>query len=190
MGRIDVLCRNYKRTCGLPWDRHIAGAQRVWFAVYDKEDERKLRSRMGLFEEATLAAGHRWLGCDLTHAFAEWLSEPPYADFAGSYFASPGRLGAAPIEHFKKRVAATIAARLAAADDPAGTVVAVTGIASLFGFARVSEILPLVEADVRGRLLVFFPGVHERNNYRLLDARDGWNYHALPITAYEGEMRS
>ena len=57
MSRIDPLRKNYQRICGLPWDRNVAGAQRVWLAVYDKEDERKLRLRLGLFEEAT--ARHR-----------------------------------------------------------------------------------------------------------------------------------
>ena len=65
-----------------------------------------------------------------------------------------------------------------------------TGVASLFGFTRISEVLPLVEPHIQGRLLIFFPGVYEQNNYRLLDARDGWNYLAVPITAHEGEMRS
>ena len=67
--------------------------------------------------------------------------------------------------------------------------VAVYGVASLFGFLRISEILPLCENAIQGRLLVFFPGVYEQDNYRLLDARDGWNYHAVPITASEGEIR-
>jgi hypothetical protein len=53
----------------------------------------------------------------------------------------------------------------------------------------VSELLPLVEPFIRGRLLVLFPGVYEENNYRLLDARDGWNYRAVPILALEGEGR-
>jgi len=47
----------------------------------------------------------------------------------------------------------------------------------------------MVEADIRGRLLVFFPGVYEQDNYRLLDARDGWNYLAIPITASDVEIR-
>jgi len=34
------------------------GSERVWLAVYDKEDERKLRLRLGLFEEATNHSGH------------------------------------------------------------------------------------------------------------------------------------
>ena len=66
---------------------------------------------------------------------------------------------------------------------------ALYGVASLFGFLRISEILPMVEGHIRGRLLVFFPGVYEQNNYRLLDARDGWNYHAVPITPSEAEAR-
>ena len=37
--------------------------------------------------------------------------------------------------------------------------------------------------NVQGRLLVLFPGEYENNNYRLLDARPGWNYQAVPITA-------
>ena len=44
----------------------------------------------------------------------------------------------------------------------------------------------MISREVRGRLLVFFPGEHERGNYRLLDARDGWNYLAVPIDAQEG----
>jgi hypothetical protein len=47
-----------------------------------------------------------------------------------------------------------------------------------------SQVLTLIEGDVRGRLVVFFPGQFEQNNYRLLDARDGWNYMAVPITTH------
>ena len=68
-------------------------------------------------------------------------------------------------------------------------VLALYGVASLFGFLRISEILPLVEGHIQGRLLVFFPGFYEQDNYRLLDARDGWNYHAVPITPSEAEVR-
>ena len=42
MSRIDDLCRNYARFVCLPWPEHLAGAQRVWFAVYDRMDERRL----------------------------------------------------------------------------------------------------------------------------------------------------
>ncbi len=187
MSRIEVLKRNYQRICGLPWDRNVAGSQRVWLAVYDKEDERKLRLRLGLFAEATHATGHGWCLLDLTDVFPAWLTSPPYADYADSYFQSPKRLGAAPLGDFKKTVAIDITNALDTVNAAEDTVVALSGIGSLFGFVRVSEILPLVEPHIQGRLLVFFPGVYEHENYRLLDARDGWNYRAVPILATEGD---
>lgn len=189
MSKIDLLRKNYQRICSLPWDRNIAGPQRVWLAVYDKEDERKLRYRMGLFEETTQQVGHHWSLIDLTDAFATWLCNPPYSDYAESYFEAPTRLGAGPLKDFKKSVAEQLGRVLQTVEPGDDTVVAVSGVASLFGFLRISEILPMVEAHIRGRLLVFFPNVYEQDNYRLLDARDGWNYHAVPITASEGEIR-
>ncbi|SRR5579875_512660 len=189
MSRIEVLKRNYQRVCALPWDRNMAGAQRVWLAVYDKEDERKLRLRIGLFAEATHAAGHRWHHCDVTDAFADWLSSPPYSGYAESYFESPELLDDGPLAEFRESVAGRIIAALQSVPHAEDTVVAVSGVASLFGFLRISEVLPLVEPHIRGRLLVFFPGVYEQDNYRLLDARDGWNYHAVPITPAEGDSR-
>ena len=59
MSRIETLRRNYQRIRGLHWDQNTAGSLRVWLAVYDKEDERKLRLRLGLFEEATLQTDHK-----------------------------------------------------------------------------------------------------------------------------------
>ena len=51
---------------------------------------------------------------------------------------------------------------------------------------KVSALIERVQEFVQGRLLVFFPGEVEGNNYRLLGARDGWNYLATPITAKKG----
>ena len=74
---------------------------------------------------------------------------------------------------------------LTAPEADENSVVGVYGIASLFGFVRVSELMKEIERDVRGRVVVFFPGEYENSNYRLLDARDGWNYLAVPITLHE-----
>ena len=189
MSRIDLLKKNYQRICGLPWDRSLAGPQRVWLAVYDKEDERKLRLRLPLFEEATQQAKHGWHHIDFTDAFADWMCSPPCSDYAESYFAAPTRLGTAPMATFKRNVSGKLIQTLQTVEPGDSTVVAISGVASLFGFVRISEVLPMVEGHIRGRLLVFFPGVYEQDNYRLLDARDGWNYHAVPITASEGEIR-
>jgi len=50
-------------------------------------------------------------------------------------------------------------------------------------FLKVKEVVDKLAPTVKGRLLVFFPGSFENNNYRLLDGYDGWNYLAVPITA-------
>jgi hypothetical protein len=189
MSRIDLLKKNYQRVCGLPWDRNVAGPQRVWVAVYDKEDERKLRLRLGLFEEATQQTGHHWHTLDLTDTFPAWMCGPENASYAESYFESSDLLDDAVLADFKQAVVSRVRASLDQIPNGTDAVLALYGVASLFGFSRISEILPMVEGHIRGRLLVFFPGVHEQNNYRLLDARDGWNYHAVPITASKAEAR-
>src|SRR5215204_5274233 len=108
MSRIDALRRNYQRVCGQHWDRNVAGPQRVWQAVYDKEDERKLRLRLGLFEEATLHAQHKWKLVDLTNAFADWICSPENASFAEGYFESPDLLDDGVLADFREFVVSKI----------------------------------------------------------------------------------
>lgn len=187
MSRIDLLKANYLRVCKMDWDHNVAGSQRVWLAVYDKDDERKLRFRLGLFEEATHQSGHKWVAIDLTNAFADWMCGPDASSFSESYFADPDALDHAALGRFKQAVASQIHAALSQLSDHDNTVLALYGVASLFPFIKISELIPMVEGGLRGRLLVFFPGIHEHNNYRLLDARDGWNYLATPITASDEE---
>lgn len=150
------------------------------FVVYDKRDERRMRARRHLFAEATQQAEHRWLECDLTSAFAEWMDAEEYRE---SYFESPESLPMKLDKVFPAHIASLVRDKLCEADD--NTVLAITGIAALFGFARVSDVLQRLEPDVSGRILVFFPGEYEQGNYRLLDARDGWNYLAVPITLHD-----
>jgi hypothetical protein len=104
-------------------------------------------------------------------------------EYHKSYFESPEDL---PTLHpgFEEFVANAVRRELETADE--ATVVSIVGVASLFGFLKVSRLMETVENSIRGRLLVFFPGEYEDNNYRLLGARDGWNYHAVPITAATG----
>ena len=180
MSQIDTLVDRYERLIALPWRKDLAGAQRAIFIVYDKAEERRFRARRGLFELATQRAGHGWLECDLTDAFARWMASIDYRD---SYFESPEDLAIKLEVEFPNHVSAQLRQRLAEADDDA--VVGVFGIASLYGFVRVSTLLTEVEGEIQGRVAVFFPGEYEDNNYRLLDARDGWNYRATPITVHE-----
>ena len=147
--------------------------------VADKEAERMLRARRQLFATATEAAGHDWHEVDLSDAFAAWIAAD---DFRDAYFESPEDLDLKLQTEFVDVLAAKVRDALTAADVTDNSVVALFGVGSLFGFARVSQVVRAIERDVRGRLVIFFPGHFEQNNYRLLDARDGWNYLAVPIT--------
>ncbi len=179
MSRIEDIAELYGRHIATPWQRTIAGAQRVVVVVYDKEMERTLRARKLAFETATRQAGHDWHEIDVSNAFAAWMAEDEYRE---EYFSSPEDLQLKLDEEFTKFTADRIQAVLARQEVTQNSVVAVFGVGSLFGFASVSNLLKAVEGDIRGRLVVFFPGHIDRNNYRLLDARDGWNYMAVPIT--------
>lgn len=182
MGRTEHLVENYGRFAALPWEQNLAGPQRVWFAIYDKKDERRLRVRLGEFEIATKNANHGWALVDVSDAFAKWMAAEDYRE---SYFQAPEDLEMA-MSGFLDLVSARIKSALDDDTADANTVVAIHGISCLFGLIKVSDLIGAVEASIRGRLLVFFPGEYENNNYRLLDARDGWNYLAVPITAREG----
>lgn len=180
MAGVEPLLKSYEQFVRLPWQSGLAGPQKVWMAVYDPPDERRLRARLGAFENVTVGTGHPWHACDLTDLFAEWMAAQEYRE---SYFDSPEDLDMA-LEDFAQHVAGIVRDALAAGDDHG--VVAVSGLASLFGLMWASRLVDEVAPSIRGRLMVFFPGEHEGNNFRLMDARDGWNYLAIPITAYEG----
>ena len=182
MNRIDKLLQRYRAHIALPWRQDLAGAERAIFIVYDKTEERRLRARKERFEMATREASHGWVTCDLTDAFATWMAD---LDYRESYFEYPEDLSLKLDEDFLGHLAGRVRTQLALPEADENAVVAIFGVASLFGFARVSELMQAVENDVRGRLVVFFPGDYENSNYRLLDARDGWSYLAVPITVQE-----
>ncbi len=181
MARIEDLAELYGQHIAVPWQRTVAGAERVIMVAYDKELERALRARKVEFETRTRAARHDWHEVDLTTSFATWLAADEYRE---AYFESPEDLQMKLDAEFPDFVADRIRAVLSRGDVGENSVVAIFGVASLFGFARVSHLLKLIEGDVHGRLVVFFPGQYEQNNYRLLDARDGWNYMAVPISIH------
>ena len=180
MSAIDRLLSNYSRQVRLPWSASMSGKQRVWFAVYPPAEERRVRARRPQFEALTLEANHGWITVDLTRLLPEWIATHEYRE---AIFEQP--------EHFsvnsELEVLAAERVRRACSRDEAdaGSVVAVTGLASLFDFMRVSSLIECVEDSVRGRLLIFFPGEYAGNVYRFMDARDGFNYMAVPITSNE-----
>ncbi len=181
MGKFDDLAAVYHSHISAPWQRTVAGAQRVIMVVHDAEMERTLRARKEEFALRTHDAGHDWHEVDLTDAFATWLAGDEYRE---EYFRHPEDLATKLDTAFLAFVADRIRQACTAPGVTADSVVAVFGVASLLGFVRLSDVLKRVETEIAGRLVVFFPGHHDRNNYRLLDARDGWNYLAVPISLY------
>jgi len=184
---IDGLLKAYERHVSLPWAEGLSGAEKVWLAVYppggpNGQNERRLRFVIDEFAIATINAGHRWKLVDLTTAFEEWLGAHEYRD---AYFAAPAAIEPALAE-FGEVLSARVTDDMVAPDADENTVVALLGVGALFGVWRVSQLIEAVSSSVKGRLLVFFPGEKQGNNYRLLDARDGWNYLAVPIVAAEG----
>ena len=71
MATIDDLAISYGRFVGLPWSQTLSGAERVWFALYAPEHERRLRKRLSDFEQRTVRAQHQWVPVDFTDAFAQ-----------------------------------------------------------------------------------------------------------------------
>ena len=183
MGQVEGLATAYERHVGAPWQRTVAGAQRVMMVVYEKEQERTLRARLGEFEHATRRSHHGWKLVDCTTWFAEWMAKQEYRD---AYFEDPSLLAMMLEGEFHDSITQRLSAELKASDE--NTVVALMGVASLYGFMRVSELIRSVEQSIRGRLLVLFPGTKNENKYRLLDARDGWNYLANSITLHGGDL--
>jgi hypothetical protein len=181
MGRIEELADKYAQHISTPWQTNIAGAQRVIMIVYDKELERTLRARKLAFETATRDSGHDWKEVDVSGVFANWIANDEYRE---AYFESPEDLQLKLEAKFADVVADHIRATLTLPEVTKNSVVAIVGVGALFGFTRLSKVLKLIETDILGRLLIFFPGQYDRNNYRLLDARDGWNYLAVPITLH------
>lgn len=177
MGKVEDLAAVYERHIGAPWARTLAGAQRVLMVVYDKELERAFRARLDEFAQRTRAAGHGWSQFDCTGRFARWLAGDEYCE---AYFESPEDLAMKLETEFLPALVTPLRQTLEESGDQ--DVVALTGVASLYGFAHVSELIRAVEPDIQGRLVVFFPGRKDGNNYRLLDARNGWNYMASGIT--------
>ena len=178
MSEVDALLKRYERHVRVPWPTDVAPEQRVWFVVYDPAQERRLRLRLGAFEAATRDAGHDWQLMDLTEDFARWMAGHDYRE---AYFEEPAAMELA-LSDFADAVAERVESALS--EVSGDTVVALCGLGSLFGLVRVSELVGRVAPSMRSWLLVFFPGRYDESNYRLLDARDGWNYLAVPITAH------
>lgn len=177
--KLKRLTDNFSSHIQIPWRDDAAALQRVIFCVYDEADELRLRARIDEFELATKEAGHEWHLFDLTETFADWLAAQRYAE---SYFSKP-ELISTVLPKYQKHIVTSFEKFLSDKEVDKNSVVALQGVGSLFGLIKVKGIVDQLAPKVKGRLVVFFPGSYENNNYRLLDAYDGWGYLAVPITA-------
>jgi len=177
MSKIQRLLDNYNSHIAIPW-RDVAAAQRVIFCVYPEGDELKLRAKIGEFEIATKNHNHGWIQFDLTDTFANWVCSLKYAK---SYYQKP-YLMTSVIQKYLDYIEEEFEKFLLEKNVGVEDVVALYGVGSVFGFLKVRDLVDRLSTKVDGRLVAFFPGSYENNNYRLLDGYDGWNYHAFVIT--------
>ncbi len=176
MARFDELAKRYKAHIALPWKTMLSDEERVIMVVYDRFDERKLPIHIREFELGTLQAGHGWISVDARSWIADYLNQMDYRD---EKFADPDEMDGRDAE-----IAGYAFRRLVdlSANNGPEDVVALWGLASWFGFLKVSTFLKRAAPAISGRLVVFFPGEYYQNNYRFLEARDGWGYRAVPIS--------
>lgn len=177
MSKIQNLLDNYDTHIAIPW-RDVAAAQRVIFCVYPESHELKLRAKIEEFEIATKNHKHDWIKFNLTDTFAKWVCDLKYAK---SYYQKP-QLMASTIQRYLDYIEEELMKLLKEKHASGEHVVALYGVGSVFGFLKVRDLVDRLSPKVDGRLVIFFPGSYENNNYRLLDGYDGWNYHAFVVT--------
>lgn len=178
MSRVSDLLDAYSSELALPWRAGLSGGERVWMLVYPPDMERLMRAALPRFELATRESNRGWQQIDVTDNFGRWLAGHRYAE---AFFAEPSDLTTAIIDQFESDLVSEVRGRLMAASE--NDVVVLVGIGSVFPFVRASSVIKAIDEVVNGRLLVLFPGLHEpdTHSFRLLDARDGFNYRARII---------
>lgn len=178
MSRVSDLVDAYTGELSLPWRSGLSGGERVWMLVYPPDMERAMRASLPKLEFATSQSGHSWSVIDVTDQLGTWIATHKYAE---AFYEEPSDLTPAIVDKFEAELVAKVSQQLTAATDD--SVVALVGISSIFPFVRASSVITKIHDATPGRLLVLFPGLHdpETHSFRLLDARDGFNYRARVI---------
>ncbi|HNX66235.1 MAG TPA: DUF1788 domain-containing protein [Bacteroidales bacterium] len=179
LSKIDQLLEAFEKVVKEPWASALSGQERIWFLVYDPAEQRKVDLRMGDFETATIRSGKKWMSVSMKKCFPSWMVNHEYKE---GYFKKPNHIVDQLEADFIPYAIKFLKDELSKLEQDQDTLVAIKDVTAMFGFARLSEILKGCDKDFKGRLLIFFPGEFEHNHYRLLDARDGWDYLARPIT--------
>ncbi len=175
MPTVDDLLGQFRRQSALPWVKDTAPDYRVWILHYDRALERRIQGRLHDFESIAHHHGHGWVSLSLPALVAPWFAAHELFDVLSD---QPDELpGLLP--DFEAHVVAAVRTKLQTTGER--DILALSGAGALFGLMRASTLTERVAADIKGRLLLLFPGRHESGVYRLLDARDGWSYRAIPI---------
>jgi hypothetical protein len=175
LSTVEDLLDDFKKRLAVPWRVDEPPAGRVWILWYDKTHERRVRGRLREFQLVAEQDGKGWREFDIAPRFGEWVAHQPWF---GPLAKRPGAL-ATVLPQFEERLVNRVKAELTSCGQ--NDIMVLTGVASLFGLVRSSALIDKVVTGIRGRMLITFPGLHQNGIYRLLDARDGWNYVAVPI---------
>jgi hypothetical protein len=178
--KIDTLLASYEMVINEPWTGTLSSSERTMFLVFDPSEIRKVEMRLGDFELATKKAGKRWELISLKQCFPTWMSQHKYRD---EYFVDPESIVDQLETKFRQYAIDYLNTQIDLLTTDENTLIAIKDVASIYGFSRLTDVINSVSKTFKGRLLVLFPGEYDKNHYRLLDARDGWNYIARPITA-------
>ena len=180
MSSLQRLLDNFERQVSLPVVERLPAAQRVWFVLYSPEQERRIRFLLPDFKLCCEKHGKIWSELDLTNAVPMWVSKHEYRD---EYLNDPSLLEEQTIQNALSEIVANEIGELRLSST---SLFVLFGLGGLFGFAHISELVKSIQDLVPGRLVCFFPGSRDQNSYHFMNERDGWNYHALPITDEEG----
>ena len=184
MSSLQRLLDNFERQVSLPLAERLPAAQRVWFVVYSPEQERRIRFLLPEFKLRTEKYGKSWKEVDLTNLVPQWVCNHEYCE---AYLGDPTLLDEQTIQN---ALSEHVTKQLADLQLTSNSLCAFFGLGGLFGFLHVSALVDSVQESVPGRLVCFFPGSRDHNSYHFMNARDGWNYHALPITDEEAFLKT
>lgn len=180
----QTILDKLKAQLALPWPQNVSGQERVLMVVYPPSEERRIRRFIdsGEFCQEVQTIGHTWISLDVATLFSEWMAKQEYAS---RLLMRPERLwdDKGNVKGLEEYLIERVCVANALSDG--NTAFALVGCGGLFGLFSVSRLIEKVAEHVPGRLVALFPGEYDanHNSYRLLGAKDGWGYLAVPITA-------
>ena len=176
MSKVNQLLAKFESIINEPWPTGLSGQEKVWFLIFDPIELKKVHFKLGEFEMATRNANRKWLLISLNDYFTNWLSNHDYKE---AFFEEPEYISDALQSEFREYIINKINKELT--DNSENTLLVLKDASAIFGFIKLSEVVQDVSNKIKGRLMVLFPGEFSNNQYRLMDARDGWDYLARPI---------